>query len=63
MDQARPAEQSYFLKFKDQFNAGHADADSIQEQLNWQTLHPSTWGNEAISPNLLKWLNTNKDEA
>jgi len=58
-----PGVESYFLKFKDQFNAGHADSDSIQEQSNWQALHPSTWGNKATSPNLLKWLNTNKDEA
>jgi hypothetical protein len=57
------AEESYFVKFKDEFNAGHTGSDTLQTQSNWQVLHPSTWGNNATAPNLVTWLNTNKGEA
>jgi hypothetical protein len=58
-----PGVEGYFQKFKDQFNVGHDDSDSIQEQSNWHVLHPSTWGNKATLPNLPAWLNKNKAEA
>lgn len=58
-----PTVESYFLKFKRQFNTGHDPSDQIDEQSNTTWYDPRTWGNRATSSNLVKWLNRNKAEA
>jgi hypothetical protein len=53
------AAEQYFIAHRGLFNAGaegHMDTQS-----NWHVFHPSTWGDAASSPNILGFLQANKD--
>ena len=52
-----PTVQAFFIQQRSLFNA--AGIGEIATQSNWETLHPSTWGNPDSAPNLLPWLQGN----
>jgi len=51
--------EKFFLSRRGLFNAGAEG--KMQDQSNWHVLHPTTWGADDTSPNLLPFLRNNAD--
>jgi hypothetical protein len=56
-----PTVEQYFVSKVDLFNAGQDEKDKMKTQSNWKLLHPSTWGADDTSPNLMSFLRNNQD--
>jgi len=53
------AAEQYFLSRRDLFNAG-AEGE-MKSQSNWKLFHPSTWGAAVSSPNIVPFIEANKN--